>query len=81
MEVFGLGMATFITNFTIFTMIEVYSFLVPSIRDSLICFDKNALKAWGEYLKLGIPAAIMLCAEWWAFEILVILAGVLSVQE
>ena len=28
-----------------------------------------------EYLKLGIPSALMVCSEWWIFEFAAILAG------
>jgi ABC-type dipeptide/oligopeptide/nickel transport system permease subunit len=29
-------------------------------------FDmKAAFSHWGEYLKFGVPAAIMICLEWW----------------
>lgn len=30
---------------------------------------------WGSFFALGIPGLVMLCAEWWAFELLAILAG------
>ena len=32
------------------------------------------------YLELGLPAALMTCFEWWIFEILAILAGLISVE-
>lgn len=32
------------------------------------------------YLELGLPGALMLCFEWWLFEILAILAGLMSVE-
>ena len=36
---------------------------------------------WGEYLCISIPATVMICAEWWAFEIIELLAGILGVTE
>lgn len=32
-------------------------------------------------MKYGIPAALMLCLEWWAYEILSLYAGMLSIKE
>ena len=32
------------------------------------------------YLKLGLPTMVMLCTEWWAFEILILLSGLISVR-
>ena len=34
-----------------------------------------------EFLRLGIPGAMMQCAEWWAFEILAIFAGILGTHQ
>lgn len=33
---------------------------------------------WCEFFKLGIPGTLMQCAEWWAFELLAIFAGILG---
>lgn len=34
-----------------------------------------------EFLRLAIPGLFMILSEWWAFEVLVILAGMLPVQD
>ena len=43
--------------------------------------DGSAFRNWGAYLKISIPATVMLCAEWWAFEVLMVLAGTLGVAS
>ena len=43
--------------------------------------DAESLQGWGQYLKLGLPMCVMTCSEWWAFEILIILAGRISVRD
>ena len=45
---------------------------------TLKIFDVEGLK---HYASIGIPAALMLCIEWWAFEITVILAGYMSITD
>jgi MATE family multidrug resistance protein len=35
----------------------------------------DAFKKWGEFLMLGLPGCAMVCAEWWAFELLTIMAS------
>ncbi|KAI8466628.1 MAG: mate-domain-containing protein [Monoraphidium minutum] len=41
-------------------------------------FDlRSALSGWGAYLSLGLPAAAMICLEWWVWEIFVVTAGLL----
>ena len=81
MGVTGLGLATAITQVGIFTMVTVYAHCLPSIKESLFCFERSVFKGWCEYFKLGVPATVMLCAEWWAFEILIFLAGILGILE
>jgi len=39
--------------------------------------DPQALHGWGEWLSLGIPSMLVMCIEWWAYEIITILAGLL----
>lgn len=43
--------------------------------------NKDSFIGWWEYLKFGVPAALMLCLEWWSFEIMAIFAGMLSIDE
>lgn len=33
---------------------------------------------WGPFFGLGIPGCVMICAEWWAYEILTVFASVLG---
>ena len=33
------------------------------------------------YLKIGVPGMFMLCFEWWAFELLAIFSGLISVTD
>jgi len=35
----------------------------------------------GNYLRVGVPGMFMLCFEWWAFELLAIFSGLLSVKD
>ncbi|XP_066436133.1 multidrug and toxin extrusion protein 1-like isoform X1 [Eleutherodactylus coqui] len=43
---------------------------------SMACFED-----WGSFIRLAIPSMLMVCIEWWAFEIGIILSGVLSVED
>ena len=42
-------------------------------------YDKSVLQGIGNYLKIGIPGMLMLCFEWWAFELLALFTGTLGV--
>ena len=43
--------------------------------------DISSFYGWGEYLGVSLPATIMCCAEWWAVEILVGIAGTMGVPQ
>lgn len=40
-------------------------------------FDKDILLSIREFFRFAVPSAVMVCLEWWSFEILVLLAGLL----
>ena len=81
MGIIGLGLAMSTKDGVLILMTIIYSNCSSDVRHILAPFDGEMLKGWGEYLSLSIPATAMLCAEWWAFELLTILAGILGVIE
>ncbi|XP_028319935.1 multidrug and toxin extrusion protein 1-like isoform X2 [Gouania willdenowi] len=44
-------------------------------------WSKECLHDWWSYIRLAIPGMIMLCAEWWTYEIGSFLAGLISEVE
>jgi len=42
--------------------------------------DRRSIESLGLYLKIGVPAALLICYEWWAYEVLAILAGMISIN-
>jgi len=40
---------------------------------------KSVFSDWKSYLAIGLPSAMMVCFEWWAFEVLAVLSGYISV--
>lgn len=41
----------------------------------------ECLQEWGPFVKLAIPSMLMLCLEWWTFEMGGFLAGMISEAE
>jgi multidrug resistance protein, MATE family len=35
------------------------------------------VQGWGEYMTFGLPSCMMLCLEWWLFEVANLISGVL----
>ena len=38
----------------------------------------ESLREWGQFLKLGIPGLLMICCEWWSFEVSSLVTGSIS---
>lgn len=81
MGVGGLGVATMIAYFCMFLFTLIYAYCIKSVRIALHCPNKESFKGWRAYLAISGPATIMLLAEGWAFNVLGILAGLISVTD
>lgn len=80
MGIYGLGLATSITNFNLLLLTIIQCCFNKKVKQAVTCPGKESLRGWGEYLKVAIPSAVILCSEWWAFEVLTIVAGLISVE-
>jgi MATE family multidrug resistance protein len=38
---------------------------------------QEATSGWGDYLRMAAPSVVMICLDWWTFEIIVMLSGLL----
>lgn len=72
--------AAIATNFTYITNMIVTDIWCYRNLDTWSLPTKEMFKDIGQYLKVGISGALMLCFEWWAFELLAIFSGLLSVE-
>lgn len=43
--------------------------------------QRDSLYEWSVFIKLAIPGMLMICVEWWSFEIGVFLAGLIGKTE
>lgn len=79
----GASIATCITYWLNLILVTLYlSYKEDAVhKTSWHAFNYDSLKGWWEYLSYGIPSTLMLCLEWWFYEILALYAGMLSVNE
>ena len=71
---------TYISNLVIVTSIITFKkgLVHP---ESWHFFNSDSFKNFWEFLKYGILSTLMLCFDWWYFELVGIFAGILSVKE
>ncbi|KAH1248358.1 Protein DETOXIFICATION 9 [Glycine max] len=55
--------------------LAIYMIFSPACQKTKIVFSSNALLSIPEFLKLAIPSGLIF--EWWSFEVLTLLAGIL----
>lgn len=78
--VIGLAIGLTITNFITLAIVFTFIWKTPRIRQCLQPFSMEVFKGWGAYLRVAVPSMVMLCAEWWALDVLTLLAGILGVK-
>ena len=80
-RIYGAGLAMTVSNLVQFTIITILSHNIPRIKDALFWPTMDSFREWNEYLSISLPATMMLCAEWWAFEINVVASGYFGVAQ
>ena len=80
-DVVGLAYASTLKDFVLMISVFIYGRCSSQINIALAPINKDAFKGWCEYLKISLPTTVMICAEYWAFEILTIFAGIIGVTE
>ena len=77
----GLPVALFFKQFVILASTMLYCRCKPEIREVMQPYDWEVFRSWVEYLRVSIPATMMICAEDFAFQGMTLLAGMLGVLE
>ncbi|KAG9449024.1 hypothetical protein H6P81_008989 [Aristolochia fimbriata] len=55
----------------------LYVTFSPSCRRTRAPFSGEVFQGVHEFFRLAIPSAVMICLEWWSFELLILLSGLL----
>ena len=85
-RVFGMGIESLaitssIKDGVLLLTVKIYSMCSTEIRKVLAPIKAESFRGWCQYLKVSLPSTAMICAEWWAYEILIVLAGTIGVAE
>lgn len=74
------------TNITYILNMIIADFIIrykkdTTFKDMVFFYDSSVFHGICNYLKIGIPGMLMLCFEWWAFELLALFTGTLGVYQ
>ncbi|GJN19610.1 hypothetical protein PR202_gb06904 [Eleusine coracana subsp. coracana] len=73
----GAALANSVSYLANLSILALYVRLSPSCKRSWTGFSREAFRGIPDFLKLAVPSALMVCMEWWSFELLVLLSGLL----
>jgi len=77
----GAPLARLSTNCILPLLTIIYMVAAKKTEGTWDGWTMESLQKWKEFLQLGIPGMLMLCVEWWCFEVLTILAGIIGTTE
>ena len=84
MGIRGTGIAGLMMNVIIFIIQHIWAhFFIDDIGDALkwpglSCITKDGIKS---FMSLAIPSTLLMCLDWWAFELLLIICGLFGVLQ
>ncbi|XP_030001316.1 multidrug and toxin extrusion protein 1-like [Sphaeramia orbicularis] len=81
MGVAGSAAANAISQYLLAVVLFIYIYWKGLHKATWGGWSLDCLQEWGPFIQLAIPSMLMLCLEWWMFEIGGFLAGVISETE
>ncbi|XP_021550189.1 multidrug and toxin extrusion protein 1 [Neomonachus schauinslandi] len=79
--VIGSALANMISQFTLALLLFFYILGRKLHQATWGGWSQECLQDWASFFNLAIPGMLMLCMEWWAYEIGSLLSGILGVVE
>lgn len=77
MGIAGVALAAAWTNLNMVLIVLCYLWLSGVLKKSWEGFSRESLKGWRSLLKLAIPSCVSVCLEWWWYEFMIVLCGLL----
>uniref|UniRef100_A0A8C3WV82 Multidrug and toxin extrusion protein n=1 Tax=Catagonus wagneri TaxID=51154 RepID=A0A8C3WV82_9CETA len=77
----GSALANAVSQFTLALLLFVCIVVKGLHRDTWGGWSWECLQDWASFFRLAVPSMLMLCIEWWAYEIGSFLSGALGVVE
>lgn len=77
----GSAAANAISQYLLATVLFVYIYCRGLHKATWGGWSLDCLQEWGPFVQLAVPSMLMLCLEWWMFELGGFLAGIISEAE
>ncbi|XP_020099322.1 protein DETOXIFICATION 14-like [Ananas comosus] len=77
----GASLAISISDWLSVLLLILYVRFSPSCEETRAPLSWEAFRGINEFLRFAVPSALMMCLEWWSFELLILLSGLLPNPE
>ncbi|KAL2340053.1 hypothetical protein Fmac_007993 [Flemingia macrophylla] len=77
MGVPGVAIAMVCTNLNLFLFLSSFVYFSGVYKDSWVPPTADCLRGWASLLALAVPTCASVCLEWWWYELMIILCGLL----
>ncbi|XP_077233508.1 protein DETOXIFICATION 48-like [Tasmannia lanceolata] len=77
MGIAGVALAMVWTNLNLFLCLLIFILLSGVYKDSWVSPSMECLRGWSSLLSLAVPTCVSVCLEWWWYEFMIILCGLL----
>ncbi|GJN02010.1 hypothetical protein PR202_ga19321 [Eleusine coracana subsp. coracana] len=78
MGIKGVAFASVLANLNLILLLLAY-ILIKGVhkRTGGFALSRESFKGWGELVSLALPSCVSVCLEWWWYEIMILLCGLL----
>lgn len=74
----GVAMASVLANLNLLLLLLAYIFFKGvQKRTGGFALSAESFRGWGELISLAVPSCVSVCLEWWWYEIMILLCGLL----
>ncbi|XP_062216306.1 protein DETOXIFICATION 48-like [Phragmites australis] len=78
MGVAGVALAVALTDLNLLLALLCFLSISGAHRDSWVGPTSDCLRGWPALLRLAVPTATAVCLEWWWYELMIVLSGLLA---
>ncbi|TKY55348.1 MATE efflux family protein 6 [Spatholobus suberectus] len=73
----GIALSAVVTNFSLVASLVIYVVVSGTHQKTWPGISWSCFKGWKTLLNLAIPSCVSVCLEWWWYEIMILLCGLL----
>ncbi|KAL6012759.1 Protein DETOXIFICATION 48 [Asimina triloba] len=78
MGIAGVALAMVWTNFNLVLFLSIFVFFSGVYKQSWVAPSMECLRGWSSLLGLAVPTCVSVCLEWWWYEFMIMLCGLLA---